>query len=126
MKSLVALIIVVLAAAGMLGSIWVIMHHRWPNHQIRAEVAGLTASDVTQIDVSTSIRKTIVTDPAEIGKFIQAFRLADQPRGRYDKTLTVMFRLAGTRPNLEYTCGKDSIESDLGPAIAEVLKPYVE
>jgi hypothetical protein len=127
MKSLRALLIVVFAGAGMIVSLWMLMNYRWPNREIRAQFEDLTPAQVMRVDIKGEVPNGVIAinDPAEIGRIINAFKLADRPRADHTKSVSAVFIFRDEKPPLKYDFGSKTVESDLGKAVADVLNPYL-
>ena len=127
MKSLIALLIVIGALVGMCGSIWMLLHHRWPNRQIIAQFDKLSAADISRVDITVGPGKVVsVQDGPTIQKFIDAFQQADMPRSQPgDQKDEISFSFRDKRPPLEYRFDPASIDDSYGPQVAAAVGPYL-
>jgi hypothetical protein len=128
MKSLIALVVVTFALAGMIGSIWFLANHRWANTQVRSEFKDIRAEDIGEIDITNTKSKatTKIVDASEIAPIVAAFRLADSQRAQVpDQTMSITFLFKEEHSPIRYTFGYSSIDDFFGPRVAKVLEPYV-
>jgi hypothetical protein len=130
MKSLIALVVVIFAVIGMVGGVYLIFTHRWPDRALQAKFEGVAAKDVAEVKIQGADLKPSgeidITDPAKIQLIIDAFRHALRTQQEYDdKTETIRFEFKDKRPEILSGFGRTTVDNYLGPDVAKALQPYL-
>ena len=94
------------------------------------ELDNVKAADVKKVtleggSVAAANNKVEITDPKDVASFLHAFqnRIVPPETGAADKINVMRFALSSGR-EVEVWIGQGSIQTELGPEMESVIRPY--